>query len=503
MKVVRFLVVAFYVIAHTLNVSAQPLLPDSLVQRLNTAVQDSAFIDQLNVWAYEYLKSRPDISRQISLLSQEKAQSINYTRGYARALSNIGSSYWSEGIYEIAQNYYLAAARQYQSINDSVGLGKMYNNIGEVYKKLELYSKALEYQLLSYELIKNSVGTRPLALYNIGETYLGMKQLEDATDYMNQALELAKQDGDKKVTAYCYWSIGNINSRNGKYNEALGYYTLSEKLWKELGEKRSAVQNYQDFANAYKSLGEYDKATTYLTEASQLAEEIHAQDLIARNYLYRFKLDSVRKDFSGALKNLYRYNTLKDSLSTSNKTEQINRMQTIYETENRERENAQLKADKELREAQIKFQNIIIIAIGAGLFLASILLILVLKQRKKILLVNTQLNERTQQVQTQAEALTKLNGELQHLNKNLENLVRERTEQVMLQNQRLAEFTFVNAHKLRSPVASILGLLNLFPYATNEEREEIFNHLKTSGENLDKIIRELGRDMENAIVDKE
>jgi tetratricopeptide (TPR) repeat protein len=423
MKITGHWLVVLFFFAYAFDTSAQAPLPDSLLRKLNTAIQDSAFVDQLNVWAFEYLKSRPDISRQISLISQEKAQAIKYTRGYARAMSNIGSSYWSEGIYEIAQNYYLAAARQYQSISDSVGLGKMYNNIGEVYKKLELYSKALEYQLLSYELIKNSVGTRPLTLYNIGETYLGMKQLDQAADYMNKSLKLAKQDEDKRVIAYCYWSIGNINTRKGNYRDAIGYYTLSEKLWNELGEKRSAIQNYQDFANAYKNLGELSKATFYLAQANLLAEEIHAQDLIARNYLYRFKLDSARNDFASALKYLYRYNTLKDSLSTSNKTEQINRLQTIYETENRERENAQLKADKELREAQIKFQNIIIIVIGLGLLSASVLLVMVLKQRRKILSVNSQLNDRTQQVQTQAEALSKLNEELQHLNKNLETRV--------------------------------------------------------------------------------
>jgi signal transduction histidine kinase len=73
----------------------------------------------------------------------------------------------------------------------------------------------------------------------------------------------------------------------------------------------------------------------------------------------------------------------------------------------------------------------------------------------------------------------------------------------MIQNQKLSEFAFVNAHKLRSPVASILGLLSLFPQASATERDEIFEHLKSSSESLDKIIRELGRNIEGAIIDKE
>jgi signal transduction histidine kinase len=137
-----------------------------------------------------------------------------------------------------------------------------------------------------------------------------------------------------------------------------------------------------------------------------------------------------------------------------------------------------------------------------GLLLSSVLLIMVFLQRQRILNVNKLLNDKTEEVQTQSESLLKLNDELQTLNKKLESIVEERTSQVMKQNQRLAEYTFINAHKLRSPVASILGLINLLPNASTEEREQIFKFLKDCGEDLDKIIREIGRNLEGAIVEK-
>lgn len=188
---------------------------------------------------------------------------------------------------------------------------------------------------------------------------------------------------------------------------------------------------------------------------------------------------------------------------TSGVTEQINRLQTVYETENRERENNALRAETILRNAEVKSQRFIIAAIGVGLLLASVLLVLVFSQRQKILRVNRQLNDKSEEVQTQAESLLKLNNDLQNLNKNLETLVEERTIQVMAQNQQLTDYTFINAHKLRAPVASILGLINLLPTATDEERIQIFVHLKTCGENLDTIIREIGRNLEGAIVEKD
>lgn len=100
----------------------------------------------------------------------------------------------------------------------------------------------------------------------------------------------------------------------------------------------------------------------------------------------------------------------------------------------------------------------------------------------------------------QAVALLKLNEELKELNRNLEASIDERTVQLTVQNQRLAEYTFINAHKLRAPVASILGLINLMHQVAPEEKETILVHLRTCGEQLDHIIHEVSKNLESAIV---
>jgi len=149
---------------------AQVLLPDSIEQKFIDTPRDSNYVIQLNSLATTYLKTNPSVTRRIASYTSEFAAKIKFTRGYARALTLLGNSYWYESIYEYAQNYYLLAARQYQSLNDSIGLGQVYNNIGEVNKRLGENEKALQYLLKSMELKKRG-STRAITLYNIGELY--------------------------------------------------------------------------------------------------------------------------------------------------------------------------------------------------------------------------------------------------------------------------------------------------------------------------------------------
>ncbi len=145
--------------------------------------------------------------------------------------------------------------------------------------------------------------------------------------------------------------------------------------------------------------------------------------------------------------------------------------------------------------------------ISIGLFIVGILAWILFRQRRQILKVNKKLQERNveihdqkEAIEMQATALLKLNEELQELNKTLEQRIVERSSQLLLQNQKLTEYTFINAHKLRAPVASILGLINLMQQVTPEERETIVNLMKTCGEQLDNIIREISRNLETAII---
>ncbi|MBY0424266.1 MAG: hypothetical protein K2Q22_01405, partial [Cytophagales bacterium] len=114
-------------------------------------------------------------------------------------------------------------------------------------------------------------------------------------------------------------------------------------------------------------------------------------------------------------------------------------------------------------------------------------------------LLEAKVDERTKEIQSKNEEIKRQHEEIslqaeeiKGMNENLEQLVKERTRQLELKNKTLEEYAFINAHQLRAPVASILGLISLInKMRTPAEKEELIGHLHESAHKLDNIVRSI------------
>ncbi|MBI1767223.1 MAG: transporter substrate-binding domain-containing protein [Bacteroidetes bacterium] len=69
--------------------------------------------------------------------------------------------------------------------------------------------------------------------------------------------------------------------------------------------------------------------------------------------------------------------------------------------------------------------------------------------------------------------------------------IESQNKELEAKNKKLEEFTFANAHKLRAPVATILGLIQLLGYHNIQDNENIISGLKGAASNLDHEIKEI------------
>jgi ligand-binding sensor domain-containing protein len=108
-----------------------------------------------------------------------------------------------------------------------------------------------------------------------------------------------------------------------------------------------------------------------------------------------------------------------------------------------------------------------------------------------------EIQRNSEEIQAQNEEIMAQAEEIKGINENLEMLVHQRTAELEKKNKALEEYAFINAHKLRSPVASILGLVNLLNKSElNEDCKVINRHLLNSADELDDIVRSITRAIE-------
>ncbi|MEJ1240538.1 hypothetical protein WBG78_20510 [Chryseolinea sp. T2] len=109
-------------------------------------------------------------------------------------------------------------------------------------------------------------------------------------------------------------------------------------------------------------------------------------------------------------------------------------------------------------------------------------------------LLQKDLQKANEELRTSEEELRASQEELTLINENLNGLVKERTLAIIDQNKKLVHHAYINAHKVRSPLARIQGLVNLLGHEMpqlNESVKEIHRLLEESSTELDEILQEV------------
>ena len=86
----------------------------------------------------------------------------------------------------------------------------------------------------------------------------------------------------------------------------------------------------------------------------------------------------------------------------------------------------------------------------------------------------------------QTEKLDQTNDEINNLMSNLEATAEERAQLIEEKNQKMLEYSFINAHLLRAPISNILGLCQMKP------NDPDYRTLEEKAKELDNVVRKIG-----------
>jgi PAS domain S-box-containing protein len=312
-----------------------------------------------NIGVGYYYLSDYNKALEYYLKSLKIQKEIGDKKGIARSLNNIGNIYYYFGNYNKALENFLKSLKLLEEIGDKESFSVTLNNVGNIYNKLKNYDKALQCYLKSLKIQKEIGYKKGLAgtLINSGNIYWNLKNFNKALESYKKALKIYEELDNKYGITNSLANIGNIYWEFRDYNEAVKYYQKSLKICKEIGNKIGITSSLINIGDTYTKLRKYDKAFLYIEQSLKLAEKIEAKDLIMHSYITFSELYSAKTDYQKALKYYKLYSTLKDSIFTKKNGDKIAEMQTKYETEKKEKENEILQKNNKIQNLEITRQR--------------------------------------------------------------------------------------------------------------------------------------------------
>jgi tetratricopeptide (TPR) repeat protein len=111
-------------------------------------------------------------------------------------------------------------------------------------------------------------------LGKLGILHYSLGEVQRAIEYYQQALEIAREIGDRRGEGADLGNLGNAYSDLGEVQRAIEYYQQALEIAREIGDRRGEGNHLGNLGLAYRDLGEVQRAIEYYQQALEIAREI-------------------------------------------------------------------------------------------------------------------------------------------------------------------------------------------------------------------------------------
>ena len=395
--IVRSFVVLFFL---TLSSGAFAQLKekiDSLHTAYVQAEADSAKCDILTQIAEEYRFINSDSSIAYVNKAKEIAQTLqsDYMDVDIAILNAI--VLYEKGDYENSIRLLKEIDPLATKLGDKGYLLKMYQTYGNSYGLSNDHRQAIEYELKALDYAKELKDSMAMAnLYiNIGSDFHYIKEYAKGIEYCGNARQIYEKLGQDFYQGFALNNMSNYSNHLNDYQKALDYATEATKYWNEDNNERLMGYLYHNFGEAYKGLKNYSQSEKYYQKSIAIRQKnedpkdrIITSNELAELYIAWNKLPNAyaiaeanyhlakEKDFTreeqqsaellatiyekqGNLTQAVKYlkisQQLKDSLQTQEQAKEVLRLETKYETA--EKENLILQQRAKITDHQLALKN--------------------------------------------------------------------------------------------------------------------------------------------------
>ncbi len=313
--------------------------------------------------AEEYLNENIEIFENRDTIKNAREIDFKYIGSTYHALSNINVR---KGQHNLALKNGLRSLELYKArAKDPLFEADAYFTLGQTEMDLKNYKQSLVYleqALKVYTDFKDLLWESDV-LKIIGENLVLQNKPDEALEYLMRCIEIAKENKFQLTEAIAHNILGNAYSELSRNSEALQSLNKSVETYGKMENPTEVNEAYISLGRYYNKMNQPHLAIPYFEKAIIISDSIGATPMASEAYFNRSKSFQRLKEYERALEDLELHTKLKDSIFTIKKSQQIEEMRTIFETEKKEAEIA-------LQQEEIKnlYQEVEISNLRKGLY---------------------------------------------------------------------------------------------------------------------------------------
>lgn len=408
----RFTSVFFILLIGSLSTQAQQDSKIETLKRELNQLTDTSRVEMLLELAVEFERLSSDSMIWYAEKAKTLSIALEYDVGQFTALSHIGNAWADIGDFSKALDFFKNALALSEKIGDKKIQSNAFNRLGSIYRSLEDYPTAIDYYIKCLQIREEIGDTRGISVAsgNIGYAYLKFGEEEEAEKYFDKMIEMALVLKDTIPIINGYLNFGLLYENSERYQQAIAAYEEGIRLAYLINDEYGLGIMFGNLGNVHSVLGDFDKSIEYLDKSFKIKEqggravsiaytEFHYQrsyfragkynESIAKgkqilkmleNYPYSElsinALEYLEKAYveKDNLPLAYKYRTehdlIQDSIFNAEKSQQVSRLRTLYETEKSDRKIDEQEVEIQLLATTNTFQQRLTIAIASALLLA-------------------------------------------------------------------------------------------------------------------------------------
>lgn len=419
--------------------------------------QDTNTINLLNNISRSYLYNNLDSAQFFANSAYTLARNQKMDSGQAWALNNLGSAYYISGTYDKALEAYLKSLKIFRKIGNHNRVLWAYNNLGLIYIAQGKYDEAIEEynRIIQSKIAKRDSLLLATGYFNLGLTFDHKNASEQATTYLQKSIEISRKSDFDRMEVMAINRLGEIYLHAHDYEEAEKYYRKALDASYEDNWENSFA--HAGLARVNYELGLYDNAVRHGLKGLEYAEKLKTKWDAQRVLRTLAEAYAAKNDYESAYKYHVLYKQYGDSLISETKEK---RMADLH-LQQKEEENLQLQKENEINKQKAKINKLLSLFVGfLALFMVILVSVIYRNGRLKTAL-NEELQKKNSDIALQKQQISDQNEILEGLNTTKDKLLS------------------IIGHDLRSPMASILGTLEVIRMGvlTTDQQEEVFKGL--------------------------